>query len=593
MPDPQPTEVKYNPTVKVYYGSISEDNRLVPAPNIAINHELIFANDIVIGYTPVLTLTGYCTSLDLRYPVDEKVYGFNDTVEAIGRLRDIINGNGKNLTVVDSDDGDDFVLRAIGGTIRSFTIQESDNIWNNYAPYTIEIEFNEMWFGSCYGGALSKPCGEFYDGLVDTPELVDMKKYRIKSFNDSFSIDLQPDEANENQGSLPCGNEDSTNTNNPNFSISYKISAVGKHYFNEDGNLMPAWEQAKRFVQFKINEQMRNRLRNSTFMERTGDTEPKNLANLYSVAASGLGLLSDIDFSLEFKIFNETIQCEASEAEGSFSATYSAQAKRAVDSETNDVQHSFSKTISVSDDGAQKNVTITLDGTIQGLVETGLTSSSGTIELLDNGSMFLFGGSGEQSAYQKALAAFNEIGGIDGLNCDFVQCVGIDFESLDLNIEDFGECVEPPDCAEPQSFSVTHNYTEGSINYNAVFTTQSLCNSIENTDYTNINISVEDSVDVIAEFIIPGRAAGPIIQKIGAKTPRKTTINIEGASQNLSICCAQDIASPTGSFGCDIPLPSGVPPEEIPGLKLIENSLNINPLDGSFNLSRTYICCGE
>lgn len=589
MSDPQPSEVKYNPSVKVYYGGISEENRLVPAPNIAINHELIYANDIVIGYTPVLTLNGYATSIDLRYPVDDKIYGFSDTLENIEKIRNIINGNGRTLTVVDKDDESNFVLQAIGGTIRSFNINESENLWNNYAPYTAEIEFNEMWFGSCYSGAMSKPCGDIYDGLVDTPELVDMKKYRIKSFNDSFSIDLQPDEANENQGQLPCGLDDSNNTNNPNFSITYKISAVGKHYFNENGELMPAWEQAKRFVQYKINEQMSQRLRNSTFMERTGDGEPKTLGDLYSVAASGLGLISGIDFDLEFKIFNETIQCEASEAEGSFSATYSAQAKRAEDSETNDVQHSFSKTISVSDDGSQKNVTITLEGTIQGLVETGLTEGNSPIELLDNGSMFLFGGSGEQSAYQKALAAFNQIGGAEGLTCDFVQCVGINFESLGLNAEDYGECVVL-DCASPQSYSITHNYTEGSIGYSATFTTESLCDNAGG-DYTNVTINVEDSVDIIAEFIIPGRAAGPILQRIGAKTPRKTTVNIEGASKDLSICCQKDVGNPSGIFGCDAALPSGVPPAEIDGLKLIENSVTTNPLDGSFSISRTYICC--
>jgi hypothetical protein len=588
MSDPQPSEVKYNPSVKVYYGPLDEEHRLVPAPNISINHELIYANDIVIGYTPVLTLNGYATSLDLRYPVDDKVYGFTDTLENIQKLRNIINGNGKTLTVVDRDDEDNFVLQAIGGTIRSFSVNESENIWNNYAPYTAEIEFNEMWFGSCYSGAMAKPCGDIYEGLVDTPELVDMKKYRIKSFNDSFSIDLQPDQANENQGQLPCGGDDTTNTNNPNFNITYKISAVGKHYFDSDGYLMSAWEQAKRFVQYKINEQMKNRLRNGEFMERTGDTEPQTLGQLYSVAASGLGLISGIDFELEFDIFNETIQCEASEAEGSFSATYTAEAKRA-EGDSNDVSHSFSKTISVSDDGSQKNVTITLDGTIQGLIKTGLTESGTPIELLDNGSMFLFGGSGEQSAYQRALAAFNEIGGAEGLTCDFVACVGITPKALGLDDLEYGECMEL-NCASPQTYSVTHNYTEGSINYTATFTTESTCDD-STSGYTNITISVEDSVDVIAEFIVPGRAAGPIIQKIGAKTPRKTTVNIEGATAELSVCCQTEVGSPSGTFGCDIALPSGVPPAEIDGLKLIENSITTNPIDGSFSVSRTYICC--
>lgn len=47
--------MSYNPRLKLYYlqgtDSASENNRLVPAPQINISPEYYYANDIAIGYT--------------------------------------------------------------------------------------------------------------------------------------------------------------------------------------------------------------------------------------------------------------------------------------------------------------------------------------------------------------------------------------------------------------------------------------------------------------------------------------------------------------------------------------------------------------
>jgi hypothetical protein len=134
---------------------------------------------------------------------------------------------------------------------------------------------------------------------------------------------------------------------------------------------------------------------------------------------------------------------------------------------------------------------------------------------------------------------------------------------------------------KPASFTAAHQYTEGSINYSAEYNSDRAC--MGDRSYRNISISVEDSTPIVAEFVVPGRANGPIIQRIGPNTPKKVNVTIEGVSPpgccpNIGDICINGVS-----------LPADVANAEISGLKLIQNQETINSIDGSYNISRSYI----
>lgn len=572
----------YNPSVKVYYitdgdGGPNENNRLVPAPKISINQENIYANDTIIGYNHILSFSGYCTSLDLRNVVPGTTYGFTDTVGAIDKFKDIMSANGGTLLVTDGNGQE--ILKATGGLLRSFSIEESENKWVNYAPYSIELEFNELWLGNC-DGLVTKNCGDIFDGLTDSPYLLDMKKFRVRSFSDSLSLELS-EENMYNSFAL-----DSLKAHNQHFTIKYTINATGKHYFNNSFQLMPAWEQAKRFVQHKLKDQIKDRLI-ATLMQRA-DSGCDVIGALGDLYAPGFPALFDHINTSQFGIYNETITCEASEAEGSFSATYEAIIKRLNIGGESDVLHTFSKSINTTDDGNQKNVSITVNGEVRGLIETGLIRTPNILQLPANGSFFAYSDSSTDSRYSKALIGYNDIHSNEDLKSNIKTFLGITNSALNVG----GDCINSSGSPNPASHNTTHNYVEGSISYETTYTTERAC-SPTGAGITGINISIEDSVDTVAEFVIPGRAKGPIIQKIGSKTPKKININIDGAVQPS--CCTVETLEELYNKACSeagFPLPSGVPAASLAGTKLTQDQFVTNVLDGSFSISRSYtVCC--
>lgn len=571
--------MSYNPIVKVYYissgdGGPNENNRLVPAPQISINQELIYANDIVIGYTPTITINGNCTSLDLRNITPGTVYDFNDTVAAIQKFKNIFNANGGTFLVTDANGQE--LLKATGGNIRSFNIEESDNRWVNYAPYTVEVDFNELWLGDC-DGLVENNCGVPYEGLTDSPNLLDMKKFRVKSFNDSFSVDLAEDTM-YNSYSIP-----GVNMNNQHLKITYTVKATGKHYFSDQFKLMPAWEQAKRFVQYKLIEQIKNRL-TQTFMKRAA-SGCAVLGDLSSLYEAGSPAFIDGLSAASIGFYNETISCEASESEGSFSATYNAIVKRKNGSSTSAVLHTISKTVNTTDGGDKKTTTISISGNIQGLIEGGLLKAANILELPSNGSILSYNDGATGSKYSQAASALSSIATKEDLNDNIKSFFGINNAALGV----VGDCIDPDGLPKPASHNITHNYTEGSIGYDTSYNTDIACGV--NNSFTNISVGVEDPVDIVAEFIIPGRAKGPIIQKINAKTPKKITINIDGTLDKT--CCYTLDGGVYAAICSGLALPSGIPASTIANMKLTQDQFVYNPIDGSYSISRAYTaCCG-
>ena len=165
--------------VYLYYDS----NVIQPAPQLTYNHELYYANDSIIGYTYVVSLAGVATHIRPNVQGNEGIEG---NLDQIDYLKTTFAKNGVDLIVV--EDGKT-ILTAKGSTVRSITFDQSANYYNNYVPYTIELEFNELNIAGCEE-TQNTACNSSVFALITntenvlTPYLVDINKYKIKSFTD-------------------------------------------------------------------------------------------------------------------------------------------------------------------------------------------------------------------------------------------------------------------------------------------------------------------------------------------------------------------------------------------------------------------------
>lgn len=579
----------YNPKLKLYYiqgsGDYGEHNRLVPAPQISITPELYYANNTVVGYTYNIDLNGYATSLDLRYANPDP--GFSGTIRSIETIKNIFNGNDGTLLALENDPSEVFIFQISGINVKSLSFEQSDNNWVNYSKYSIQLEANNIQLSNCSGANNIVLCDSIPDNIIESPYLVDMKKYKIKEFNDSWSFELSDTIYNSY-------NLDSTDENfkfnNEHFNITYTIDAVGKHYFDSEHKLLPAWEQAKNFCQYRLYEQVNKLI--TTLMGITnsqdGCQELYTLETIFGVPSTNLYLFSNLN-QLEYKIFNEKISCEPSESNGSFKLTYNAILKRVIESDFMDsnVIHTFNVVRDVQDDGKSKTITMTVDGNIQGLVEGGLIHTSGILYLPQSGQILIHRNlsavENNKDKYSSALSTYNKIVVNNTLNENFAEKLGITYENLRVS----GYTCVISGVPKSTNHTSSHNYTDGTITYRTSYDSNRACLTAGDGSYNNISISFQDEVETTQEFIIPGRAAGPIIQKVGITQPKRLTINIDGF-QRFDPCCPLNLDFLlSDNCGGDKSF-SGVPGSTISKMKLTEHRYN-HGTDGSYSITRAYV----
>jgi len=577
----------YESNLKVYYcaqsSSPSDSNRIVPAPMLTINPEIYYANDSVIGYTYNITLKGYANALRLEdnsRPVGQPNYGANQTIGHMDDIRNIFNFNGGNLHV---KSGSSTVLLAKGGTVKSINFDQSDNFWVNYSQFTIEIEFNEIDMTGCSNNPAIACNSSFFhtpnqsSNEYTSDNLVDMKKFKIKEFSDKWSISID-DQIYDNYQDFY----------NSNFRVTYTLSATGKNYYNND-QFVPAWEQAKLFVQDRLYTQVNGLINGILVM--TGQSNPnydgclpgKKLSEIHAVSTDG-GIMDAFDTPKnggnKYQVHNEIITCETSESDGSFSITYNAILKRhnpSFSKSQNSCIHTYTKSISYD---ASNQVTINIQGTLQGLVQGGFIYEKDVEFTLPKNGTFITRHDGEETKYSNALAFYNSRIGIIGGDL-------MDSLKQTLNITKSALLISNPTTGYPvaQSFTLDHDYHEGSITYTAVYDTK----STESNDmgYTNISIVRKDPVQMTQEFIIPGRVSGPIIQKLRMFTPLTISINIDGAHPSNKSC---------GTGWCNADPINTI--ANIASLRTLtgdtwiktKDDTTVNSIDGSFSINLEYMC---
>ena len=560
----------YSPPIKVYYGPPNDPTndiyRLVPAPVINISTIPNYVNDSIVGYDYIIRLNGTITALDLR--TESNDYDIEALAARIEELNVIIHRNGGVLSVVG---GAGNVIKARGGFLLNFTIDRSDNRWVNYAPYSAEFKFNEIDYIGCDSSDIIACTGLIYDSDKYNSSLIDISKYKISSFSDEWTFDVA-DESMNRYSSI----------HNESINITYTINANGKLFFNGD-KVLPAWEQAKNFCQDRLYTQVINLIQNVLPKSNgTACSPPDTIDAIYSSGSSNNGIIN-LDNST-YGIYNETITCSASESEGSFNATYNAILKKQNTSSfsTNNAIHTFSVTRRVIDNNATKSIVIGVEGNIQGLIPGGLIRSPVPLSLPSSGKLFLVNDTvSSVSKYQYALDNYNKIVSNRDLIDDLKSELNITYTSLGL------ACTG----GYPKNtiFNTDHSYANGSIGYSVEY--NSVISCLDKTPIRNISITQNDPTPRIAEFIIPGRAAGPIIQRIGSDQPRTVTININGVNDK-PYCCLDPEQIVTDVCG-DIHnlIPSvGIPASGLPYMVTTEDSYTSNLIDGSFTIKREYIC---
>ena len=601
----------YNPDIKIYYGEVKKENGLIPAPDITISLEYNYSNDTIIGYTYVVTLNGSITALDLRnldngqeIPTNPS-YGIGAIADHIHKVRNILTQNGSILHIVRVLDNK-ILLRAKGGILRSISFDESPNNWNHYASYTASIEFQSIDFVDS-----TENCSSLFldtsTYTIGNAGIVDINKFKIKSFQDSWNFSF-----GENESFNKIKNNDvntNLNINNHSFSIQYNISATGKHFFNYsnettgESKVLPAFEQAKNFVQYRLHEQVTNLingvLKNSYTDPCPSGSEGDSLNNMH-VPGGSEGLLKDLGDS-NYKIYNEQISCDSSESEGSFSASYNAivVTTNGNDAWTSDTaQHNVSKNINRSFKGSSMTTNISINGTIQGYVEGGIINSPGPISLPNKGSLLVYNNS-SLNKYDNAKILLDKIydeneynggvgaGGKRDLKVLFKNALGITLDELN-SVQSFDDPISDP--PHPTSFNLTHDYNNGTINYNLEYSSSNACGK----KYQEVSVQISQPTKIIAVFNVPNSNLCPIIQELGTNTAKTVSVSIRGIDhsdigQPDTIDLSNELDS--ANLGCD---PYGYLPVNIPGISsdsiLTQKQYTKNPMDGSYSLSLNYIC---
>ena len=564
---------------KMYYcapgSSVGGTTRLVPAPQISISPEIYYANDTVIGYTYNIKLTGYADALRRDEADGVRSSGIiNSGVEQVfshmNDIRDIFNGNGGNLYLYDT--GNKLVLQGKGATIKSIKFDESDNRWFNYASYTVDLEFNEIDFLGCNDNTVIPCTGSFFHTdqpkVTTSDNLVDFKKYKLKNFNDKWTFNLD--------------NEVYTQKN---FKVTYTISATGKHYYDSSGQLIPAWLQAKEFVQDRLYTQIKALIDGAVALSNTDDKDgcsaTLSAEELYD-QNTDKSLFKDFDNGTEnYKIYNEVISCNTSESAGSFSVTYNAiiSAQDLGAGDGNNATHTHTQSISTTNDGTDYSTTLSVQGTVQGMIRGGIIDVIQEDFDLPQQGTFLTKYNGETTKYDNALASYyNYIGGNTDLGDGFKNDKDITQAALLIK--------NGNGTAIPSSFVLDHNYHEGSISYSAQY--DSKLNRGLSQGYMNISIVKNDPTPIINEFVIPGRGQGPLIQWLGAYTPKTISISIEGANQGNKGCSLSDLCSSVPDVGDIFNQLSSYEGSTV-WIKTSEQ-YNKNAIDGSFSMNVDYTC---
>jgi hypothetical protein len=616
-------------SVNVYYNSQQVD----VISNISYGTNMEYSNDIVANYGYTVNLQGVCTLLEQ-----------GDLASSVKYIKEVFSSNGGRLLVRNNGA---LVLFALNGKVQNINFDNSANYWSRTIPFTVTIEFEHLHLGTNLDSTLadSEKLGFDEIGLAGnfaSPYIRNLENYKVKSFEESFNLDITDDNIKTLTLVRPLPIHDYTTIagisqnyiTNTYYTINYTLSAVGKHsvkYSTGDDDTsnkltLPAWEHAKRWVHTRLAEQV-----NSMFVSFMSNHLPSSINQNYLKNGDGIFDVRDPSLNVpSFGLFNENYVIDVSESDGKYSVQYTAIVKQKCPSYeyslgcSNNAIHEIKKSINknlVANEATNlqnQEISVVIDGTIRGLVPSVQNGVNVSPIFIDNPLDSLYRGTflvRQNTIYDRNDYADQLLQSIfDPFWYDFTEPFK---RSLGLTPDIFG--VNPDVILRPSRMNLTRNFLEGTISYNAEYNNKYNC--LE-TNYET-TISVDMPVPIIAEFTIPNNnyldvesnevcsSGYSVIQKLGTTSTKKITVNINGnPGFDFGKCC---VGSYNPIFGqCEgnldllelsyfslkhFEVPSGV---VIPVLGdnyvLTSRQKTSNFPQGDFNITLEYICadvCGN
>ncbi len=611
------TNDQYKPTLSVLFDNV----RLEPSPFITVNKEPIYTNDSVTGFTYSLDIRGYASSV--VHTKELAVPGVSTTLQELSYIHELFTRNGKNLEIICYDTGG-LYMRAVGSHLKSFSVEPNENQWINYIEYKATIEFTDLVFTSAYN---QTSIGIANDSVATQDPILALQLLRLRSYQDSWNFEVPENEAYLYYSRITSAGVLATEDYSQ-INVSYTINATGKHFYI-DGLTTAAWENAKNFVQKKLFYQIfgfraggllnQQGFINSSYNSNDLQANTLNdaLTSIYFTPA--IPPILDASIVSRYKIYNESISCSTSQSDGTFSATYNCVLKRfdpSIAAPLNSI-HTFTVNYDETNDFEKSNRTITVQGSLQGLLPTNILQAydndGQTFVLPENGIFFGVDRTNINTKYAFAWEDFrffiaNEA--LDDLRDNFKNVLGINYASLfpqtninsPCNVDGYNALYQI--LALPKSFSVSHNYSAGTIDYTSTYDTERSCAA--ERGFESMTVTEEDSIPAYSEFTVIGRASGPILQNLNTNKPKNITIAFNGVTRkgcangnpfSSGTLLTEDVCNTDAYVFISDNVKEVYAQTELgfqmANQKLITktNDISYNAADGSYNVSKSYLVC--
>jgi hypothetical protein len=568
--------------VLIYHNNSSDGVKITPAPLVSVSTQILKNGaGEPFGVTYAITLTGTIlddkgsphaldgnnvkylaipgNTFDTAGPYDAFSKASEPTQQQIpaGQSLTAILSKQKSLRALFARDGQRITITDWGGSQSAFScyprvlsVDFQEGIYVQRADYTITLEADTLLIGEGDSvtskveneGSLIASDGTAREGKTEADLLVSLSGAFITDFSEDWSIEA--DEAQGESVGLPRS-----------YRISHNINATGKTHFGPDGK-KKAWEQAKRFVQYRL----------------TNDPSG-NYPNI--MGQIGSGTLNLID---SYRGFNHVRSENLSESAGSYSVSENWLIA------SGNAYENFNLSISSSTDNPFVNVSI--DGNIKGLSEYSPSGFGGNDpNVIDGGRDPDTPPSG---AYANALGKYHEISnsGQFGLTSNVYKRAN-NSVAVQLN-------------SQPKSVSLGANEYNGEVTYNLQFDNRPT-NIISGVLSETISVTDTYPGDIFAVIPVIGRATGPVLQYVGSRTEYKRDISINlvmdytsiayGTHRDPLLLKKPSVVEPTATQIAD--LIKELSPAGEPGIRkyfVSPPGETWNPKEGSysFNLSWTY-----
>lgn len=548
-------------------GTLLPDRGTPYALNSATNQ--IF--DFIPGQTEPASLVGPYGQFDNvplssrdKPPRQQIIYGTNPNIVQNTKPASALLSKQRALRALFAQDGQKVVISDIldnaGATVvcypRTVSIDFTEGQYITKCEYTIVLEADYLLRGLFdddqllvdYEGTFANSGVRGTDVTIQT-----LLESQDTAFIETYSEDW----------SLEADDQAGESLDNPiTYRISHSLNATGKTVYGPDGlnynfnnspnNIIniPAWEQAKRFVQKKL--------------ANGGSGIP--YPNIMGQIGSGT-----VDLLSSYGGYNHVRTEQINVTDGTYSVTENWILASGKSTETYNMSTSTSST--------DPFVTVQIDGNIKGLRNISPVYGSGLGDPAFNA---------VSGAYANALSKYNQISnsGKFGLTSDVYKRAN-NLVAVELN-------------SQPVSVSLGTNQYNGEITYSLSFNNRPT-NIISGVIAESIQVNDTYPGDIFAVIPVIGRATGPILQSIGGRTEYKRDVSINltmdytkipyGDKRNTLILKKPSLVEPTASQIAG--LINELSPKGEPGVRkyfISPPSESWSPKEGtySFNISWTY-----